>query len=86
MDFYQDGGNSSAYQIFDIEVDSSSNQYLIYSNGTRDNLFVTKKSSNGSYDWSFEYPTIDILAFAKSAILSSDGNTLRIIGDVSNGT
>ena len=84
FDFYKDGGNSSLYQIFDIVVDSSANQYLIYSDGTSGNLFVTKKNSGGGYDWSFEYPTIDVLPFAKSVILSSDGNTLRIIGDKSS--
>ena len=86
LDFYQDNGNSSEYLVINVLVDSSANQYLIHSDSIIGNLFVTKKSSNGSYDWSFEYPTIDSLMYSKSAVLSSDGNTLRILGEKSSAT
>ena len=86
LDFYQDNGNSSEYVIINVLADSSANQYLLHSPTPTGNLFVTKKSSNGSYDWSFEYPTIDIIPYSKSAVLSSDGNTLRILGELSFAT
>ena len=41
---------------------------------------MTKKSSSGGYDWSFKYPTIDLLQNSASSILSSYRNTLRIMG------
>ena len=82
FDFYKDGGNSSEYIVDDVVVDSSANQYLIYYDTTSGNLFVTKKNSSGDYDWSFKYPTIDIIPEGTSTVLSSDENTLRIIGDI----
>ena len=86
FDFYQDNGNSSEYLLYYVLADSSANQYLFYSDSGAGNLFVTKKSSSGSYDWSFEYPTIDIVSNSKSAVLSSDESTLRILGDKSGAT
>ena len=86
LDFYQDNGNSSEHIVMNVLVDSSANQYLIHSDSDTGNLFVTKKTSNSSYDWSFSYATIDIISYSKSAVLSSDGNTLRILGDTSIST
>ena len=83
FDFYQDNGNSSEYIVIDVLVDSSTNQYLIYSNTSGGNLFVTKKSSNGSYDWSLKYISIDVIIYSKIVVLSSDGNTIRFFGDQS---
>ena len=84
LNHYTHGIITYAYNVYNILVDSNMNQYLIYSNSTFDNLHVTKRHSNGSYGWSFEYETLQVLAYYRSVVVSSDGSTLTVMNQRSN--
>ena len=84
LDFIRHNSSSLRYMIFEVAVDLSMNQYIVYSNGTFDPVHVAKRNASGDYDWSMRYDGIDIISTAKILVLSSDENTLRILGDRSS--
>ena len=80
LDFYKDGNDSTVYRMYSLVVDSSLNQYLVYSTSVTGVLYVAKKDLNGTIDWSYKYTNLSIYAYGESIRLSSDENTLRILG------
>ena len=77
--------NSTAYVPSDIVIDGSMNQYLIYSySGTNQDAHISKINSDGSIGWSKKYASFIIKHLFKSAQISSNGDSLMIIGEGSS--
>ena len=73
--------NSTAYAPSDIVIDSSMNKYLIYSYfGNNQDVHVSRINSDGNIAWSKKYADFIIKDFMKTAQISSNGDSLMMIG------
>ena len=82
----KNGSNSVSMVLYDVLADTNNNTYLIYSNSTFDYWHMTKRNSSGDYEWSVQFSNFTLYAKSQSAVLSSDGNTIRIMGQRNPGT
>ena len=77
--------NSTAYIPSDIVIDSSMNKYLIYSySGSNQDVHVSRINSDGNIAWSKKYEGFIIKDFMKTARISSNGDSLMMIGQDMN--
>ena len=77
--FYVDG-SSSLYRPYNMVMDASLNQYLLYSTIPGGNIYLSKINTTGDIEWSKEYPNLYVIASTLSTVISNDGNTIRMIG------
>ena len=77
--FYVDG-SSSAYRPYDMVMDGSLNQYLVYSTASGGNIHISKINTTGDIEWSKEYPDLYVIASALTTQISNGGDTIRMIG------
>ena len=84
--FYHNGTTSDIYASRDIHVDSNLTKYLLYSpDDTYQNVHLTKILSNGTYEWSKEYPGLFILPDFQMTQMSNDESNIKLIGSSSSG-
>ena len=86
FNFYHNGSASDIYETRDILVDSNINQYMFYSpDADHQNVHLTKINSNGTFEWSKEYPGLIILPEYQVTQMSNNETSIRLIGATSAG-
>ena len=81
VSFYNNGSAGFAFVPRDILVDSSFNQYLLYSfDNSGQNIRITKINADGTYAWSKEYAGLIALRNFQVAEISGDGSKIRLLG------
>ena len=75
VNFYKNDTGTIRSDPMDIIVDSSNNQYLMYTLAASDSYRITKIASDGNYIWTQQYNGVKHYIRAQ---LSSDETVLRI--------